>query len=279
MDGAKMDRRLTPATKNVAHTSLQGRLDRPRFSDGQAMEVVAPLVDLLTAPDGERDRQLVAGEAFCVIDHEAEMSFGFAVKDGYCGWVPSSALLPQRPKTHFVASTGTHLYPSPKVQGPEIMPLFMGAKLSVLETEGNWAKVEGGFVPAAHLRPLGDWLTDPAALAQSFLGTPYLWGGNSRAGLDCSGLVQAAFLACGIDCPGDSDLQARIGIEVEGKVQRGDLIFWKGHVAMVLDAVNLIHANGHHMAVAVEEIIAATTRIAGAGGGPVTARRRLLPRA
>lgn len=241
------------------------------------MEVALPLVDLLTAPAGVRDRQLIAGEAFCVIDDQDGMSFGFAAKDGFCGWLPTASLVAETAKTHFVASPGTHLYPTPKVQNPEIMPLFIGARVAVSAIEGAWAAVQGGHVPVAHLRALGDWLADPAAVAETFLGTPYLWGGNSRAGLDCSGLVQGAYLACGIACPADSDLQMRAGVEVSGPARRGDLIFWKGHVAMVLDQNRLIHANGYHMAVAIEEICVATTRIAHAGGGPVTARRRLLP--
>lgn len=240
------------------------------------MEIAVPLVDLLTAPDGVRDRQLVAGEGFCLIEDRGQMSFGFARKDGFCGWLARTALAPETAKTHFVASPGTHLYPIPKVQSPEIMPLFMGARLAVLGVDSSWARVAGGYVPLSHLRPLGDFLTDPAALAEGLLGTPYLWGGNSRAGLDCSGLVQAAFMACGIPCPADSDLQARAGIEVTGPTQRGDLIFWQGHVAMALDSKTLIHANGYHMAVAVEGICDATFRIAQAGGGSVTARRRLL---
>ncbi len=128
-----------------------------------------------------------------------------------------------------------------------------------------------------HLRALGEWCQDPVAVAEMFLGTPYLWGGNSRDGIDCSGLVQAALLACGRDCPGDSDQQAGIGTELaEGDaLRRGDLVFWKGHVAMVVDGDRLIHANGHSMSVAHEGIAACIERIAAAGGGPVTARRRV----
>ncbi len=241
------------------------------------MEVAPALVDLMTAPDGVRDRQLLAGEGFCVIEDRGGMSFGFATKDGFCGWVPTDALRPQTAKTHVVDSPSTHLYPEPRVQSTEIMPLFMGAAVSVQSVDGSWAAVQGGFVPLSHLRPLGVHRTDPAVVAESLLGTPYLWGGNSRAGLDCSGLVQASYLACDIPCPADSDLQARAGVDATGTTQRCDLIFWKGHVAMALDANRLIHANGHHMAVAIEGICDATIRIAETGGGPVTARRRLLP--
>jgi cell wall-associated NlpC family hydrolase len=132
-------------------------------------------------------------------------------------------------------------------------------------------------VPKPHLRPISHPFRDPVTVAQLFFGTPYLWGGNSAFGIDCSGLVQAALLACGIACPGDSDLQAALGNTVpdDAPMLRGDLIFWKGHVAMVVDDQTLIHANAHHMAVAYEPIDAAIARIKAQGGGTVTGRRRL----
>ena len=150
----------------------------------------------------------------------------------------------------------------------------MGARVEVLGQIDKWAETPVGYVPRSHLRALGDWLADPVSVAEKFLGTPYLWGGNSRAGIDCSGLVQAAFAACGIAVPGDSDLQQAVGAEVQGPLQRGDLVFWKGHVALVVDGDRLIHANGFTMSVAYEGTAACIARIA-AAEGPVTARRRL----
>jgi cell wall-associated NlpC family hydrolase len=148
--------------------------------------------------------------------------------------------------------------------------------VKVIGMSGAFAEVEGGFVPAAHLRAMGDWLADPVAVAEMFVGTPYLWGGNSRAGIDCSGLVQAAWLACGRDCPADSDLQQGMGeaLPEDAALRRGDLIFWKGHVALVVDETRLIHANGHSMDVRHEGIAEAVARITAQGGGPVVARRR-----
>ena len=198
-------------------------------------------------------------------------------KDGYCGWLDAAAVGPALVATHWVAAAGTHLYPEPRVQAPAVAALPFGAKLAVTGVQGAWAAVAGCVVPAVHLRTVGDMFHDPVAVAEMFLGTPYPWGGNSRDGIDCSGLVQAALLACGRDCPGDSDLQAGIGTELaEGDaLLRGDLVFWKGHVAMVVDGDRLIHANGHSMSVCHEGIAACIERIAAAGGGPITARRRV----
>jgi cell wall-associated NlpC family hydrolase len=162
------------------------------------------------------------------------------------------------------------------VQAKETASLTLGARLTVLGAQGKFSETNLGFIPTCHLRVIGDWFDDPVDVAQKFLGTPYLWGGNSRAGLDCSGLVQASLLACGKACPGDSDLQQALGRDIPqgAPLQRGDLLFWKGHVATVLDASRMIHATGHAMAVVIEETAAAIARIAAQGGGPVTHRRR-----
>lgn len=271
-----MDPRLHPATGRVAHVSLAGRTALP-LTGGDAAAVALPLADLLDAPQGARERQLAYGEAFCVIDRDRGHAFGFAEKDGYCGWLPEAALGPAQEPTHWVASTGTHLYKGPKVQSRDLAALPMGARLRVLGTSGAWAQVAGGWVPLGHLLPVGQWRHDPVMVAEGFLGAPYLWGGNSRAGLDCSGLVQMAHLACGIPCPGDSDLQEALGtgLDERAPLRRGDLLFWRGHVALAIDGTRLIHANGHTMNVAVEDMAECAARIAASGGGPVTHRRRM----
>lgn len=271
-----MDRRLTPYSGRLALNSLRGQVDAPAFTDGESAAVALPLVDLMTRPDGARDRQLPLGAALTVIDRRDGWAFVQAQRDGYCGWLPSAAIGPAIVPTHWIAAPASHAYAAPKVQAYDHFALPMGARLTVTATEGAFAATQVGFVPLPHLRPIGQSFDDPAEVARMFLGAPYLWGGNSHAGLDCSGLVQIAFHACGRDCPGDSDLQQAVGEPLsEGPpLRRNDLIFWKGHVALMLDDTRLIHANGHSMSVAIEDLTATITRIAAAGGGPVTARRR-----
>ena len=266
------DRRLTPATARVAHVSLQGLVDAAAFTEGEPAEIAVPLADLRGAPSGARDRQLIMGDAFLVIDRDQSHAFGMALKDNYCGWVAENALCPPTRVTHFVAVLGSHLYPEPRVQAEARGSLTLGTRLRVTGQQGAFAETPHGFVPVAHLRRLGDWHADPAEVAGLFLGVPYLWGGNSRDGLDCSGLVQAAMLACGRACPGDSDLQQGLGEPLDGSqpLQRGDLVFWRGHVAMMLDAGMVIHANGHHMAVVAEGLREVAERIE----TPVVALRR-----
>lgn len=274
---AKPDRRLTPSTHRVAHISLQGQIEVPMFTGGETQLIARPLADLLRSPNGARERQLALGESFTVIDHADNHAFGFATKDGYCGWLSDDALMVGPTPTHWVASPGTHLYPEPRVQSHETATLPMGAQVLVTATTGAWAQTPNGFVPLMHLRPIGDYLTDPVTVAESFLGTPYLWGGNSRAGIDCSGLVQMCHLACGLPAPGDADLQEVMGAAIGDNTQlaRGDLLFWAGHVAMVVDDQRLIHANGHTMSVAYEDIKPCIARILAQNGGAVTHRRRL----
>ncbi len=268
------DWRLTPATARIAHVSLRGIVAAPAYAEGEALEVVVPVADLARSPGGGRERQLLLGEGVLVLDRDGGWAFGQSARDGYCGWVPSFALGPPTAPTHRVASLGTHLYPEPRLQARASGSLTMGARLRVDAVQGAFAVTPAGCVPAAHLRPLGEVETDPLAVAAQFLHVPYLWGGNTRDGLDCSGLVQAALLACGVPCPGDSDLQRALGRPAEGPPRRGDLLFWQGHVAWVADAGTILHANGHHMAVEYENLEAAKARIAAAGGGPVAVHRK-----
>lgn len=273
-----MDRRLTPATPRIAHVSMKGRVDVPVYTEGTPMRVAVPVANLLRAVKGARERQLLMGETFVVIDRNEGHAFGFAAKDGYCGWLDEAALSRGPVPTHWVCTPRTHLYPEPKVQAPEVCALTLGAQVEVTAQQGKWAETTQGFVPASHLKPLGDWFSDPVSVAETLLGTPYLWGGNSSAGIDCSGLVQLCHWACGIGVPGDSDLQETVGQELAATtdLRRGDLIFWRGHVALVADDQWLIHANGHSMSVAFEGIQPCIDRILGQEDRPVSHRRRLV---
>lgn len=259
------DRRLTPANGRVAHASLIGRVQAARYVQGTWARLVVPLADLLRAPDGQRDRQCLMGDRVLVLEQGERFAFVQAEKDGYCGYLTLGALGKDVPQTHWVSAPATHLYTTPGIKLREAAGLTLGAQLCIRgQDEKFFETADGLFVPRQHLRPMVERLTDPAHIAEMFLGTPYLWGGNSRGGIDCSGLVQAALLACGIPCPGDSDLQfAALGRPIaDGGVRRGDLFFWRGHVAMAVDPDRIIHANGFRMAVTQEGIAEAMARIA-----------------
>jgi cell wall-associated NlpC family hydrolase len=273
------DRRLTPANGRVAAAHLRGQVAAERYVAGEAAAVAAPVADLRAGPGGGRNRQLLWGEAVTVYEREGGWAFVQAARDGYVGYLEEAALGPPVAATHVVAVPATHLYTAPDIRAPELCGLSFGARLRVVSGRGAFLETDGGlFVPRVHLRPANRPFADPATVAQLFFGAPYLWGGNSIRGIDCSGLVQAALLACAIPCPGDSDLQAAhpgfADLAPDTPLERGDLVFWRGHVGLMVDDQTLLHANAHHMAVAYEPIAEAAARIDAAGGGPIVARRR-----
>jgi cell wall-associated NlpC family hydrolase len=273
------DPRTTPANDQVAHVSVAARFPDLMPVEGERRGVAVPLADLRRRPEGPRDRQAAMGEAFLALEDRDGWTFGTLVRDGYAGWIQTVKLGPRAEANYMVAVRGTHLYPAPDIKREPLAALSFGARFRIVsETDRFMETAAGAYLPKPHVRPIERPFRDPVTVAQMFFGTPYLWGGNSGTGIDCSGLVQAALLAAGVPCPGDSDLQeAALGTALAPGIapERGDLYFWKGHVAMAVDGETLIHANAHHMAVAYEPIATAIARIAAQGGGAVTSRRRL----
>ncbi|MCC5956270.1 MAG: C40 family peptidase, partial [Natronohydrobacter sp.] len=270
------DPRLTPFSGRVAHISLQGQIDAPTYTAGENMRVCNSLVDLLRSPDGPRDRQILQGARVCVIDRDGAFAYVQAEADGYCGWVLSDALGADFSVTHQVVARSTHRYSAPDLKSPERGALSLNAQLEITGKDGRFLRCRDGFwLPEQHLKPVDQHATDPVSVAESLLGTPYLWGGNSAFGVDCSGLVQLALHACGIPCPADSDQQKQaLGVTLaEGEPpKRGDLLFWRGHVAWVSATDMILHANAHTMSVAYEPLLTAIKRIA--PEGPVTRHAR-----
>lgn len=270
------DPRLTPVNARVADIALRGQVDSAHFTRGAARQLTVPVADLLHAPDGRRQRQLLMGAP--VTCHEVHDGWSFVqAEDGYVGYLPEETLADGPTPTHHVTARATHVYSAPDLKSPERATLSHATRLAVLSTEGTWAETPIGYVPAQHLAPLAARATDPVTVALLYLGTPYLWGGNSVFGIDCSGLVQAGCRACGIACPGDSDLQAATlgdALSPDAPLHRGDLIFWRGHVAWVLDAAHILHANARAMAVSIEPLEPAIARIY-ADRAPVISRKRL----
>ncbi len=249
--------------------------DPERVDRHEPARITQPVVDLCSAPGGARDRQLLYGERATILGTHAELNYIRAEKDGYIGFVLSSALGSPQETTHQVTALATHAYESADFKSAEQATLSFGSCLSGLSEGPRFLETEIGFIPKQHIAPVGWHARDPVSTARLFIGTPYLWGGNSRLGLDCSGLVQAALLSCGVPCPGDSDQQmAALGSAFSGPVRPGDLYFWRGHVAMAATPDTLIHANAHAMATVFEPLESALSRIA-ATDGPLLAQRRL----
>lgn len=274
--------RLVPARPDLAAEDLRGRVEAERFACGQPRQVTADLLDLTLTPDTGTGiaTQLLHGEGFTVYESRADgLCWGQSALDGYVGYVATDGLgPPEAGEEMIVTALASHVYAEPRLKARSSRELPFRARLRVAGREGGYTRLASGeFVPTTHLEPArGDFV----AQAERLIGAPYLWGGRSPRGLDCSSLVQLALDAVGFPAPRDSDMQAAtIGqaLVEDAALQRGDLIFWKGHIGILTDPATLLHANAYHMAVAVEPLAAAVKRIAAGGDGPVTFRRRIEP--
>jgi cell wall-associated NlpC family hydrolase len=274
------DLRSHLARPDLAAADLEGVVAAERYATPEPFELVRPSAALRRAPDpaAEQLDQLLLGERFDALEAAGDFVWGQARRDGYVGFVEAAALAPaQTPPTHWVRALRTFAFAEPSIKAPALGPFSLNALVAVVGGEGDFLKdAAGRWFWRHHLAAIGQFETDPAAICERFVGTPYLWGGRDSLGVDCSGLVQQALFACGLACPRDSDQQAVMGREIEpGRIVRGDLVFWRGHVGMMLDGARFIHANAHHMAVAIETLNEACARIDSKGNGLPTAYRRL----
>jgi len=284
--GTPLDRRRNAWREDLAASELEGIVAAPRFAEGRPARVRWSAVALrrTPAPSVSFETEALFGERVTVFDEAAGWAWIQLARDRYVGYVPHDALAFDGVEpTHRVQALGTFLYPEPDIKSPPAQHLSLGAGLAVETVDGSFAKLAtGGFVIARHIVERTRFARDFVDIAERFIGTPYLWGGRSRLGLDCSGLVQIAMEAAGLECPRDSDMQeAELGSAVlvpadfEG-LERGDLVFWPGHVSVMVDAVMMVHANAFHMSVVVEPLRTAADRIArlASGGSRIRSIKR-----
>lgn len=281
----KRDPRLTPARPDLAAAHLRGEVEADHYIAGRPMHVRIGLADLRRAPSPSAplDTQALYGEDVTLYDDRDGWTWVQLARDNYVGYLPRNALAEGAAgATHRICVSRSFVYPEADIKAPVLDALPLGAAVKVEDEDSGLSRLAGGgFVFAAHLRPLGEKVNDFVAVAEGFLGSPYLWGGKSSLGIDCSGLVQIALSEAGVAAPRDTDLQERAlgaGLAIgEGpeELRRGDLVFFRGHVGIMCDAQRLIHANAHHMLVASEPLAEVRDRIRRKGGGDITAIKRM----
>ncbi len=259
------DPRITPARPDLAASYLEGKVTAARFVAGEVQEVINPVAPMRREPrpDSVLDTEALKGEHVTVFETTEEgWCWGQLESDRYVGWMPANALgAPGPAPTHRVRAVRMPVLVGPSIKVATYEMLSFGSKIAITRNEGSFAVTTGGFfVPQIHLAPLGSLDHDFVAIAERFINVPYLWGGKTSLGLDCSALVQLSLTACGIACPRDSYMQEdMLGVPVDAGrdfsgLKRGDLVFWKGHVAIAYDNAHFLHANAFHMAVAIEPV-------------------------
>ena len=261
----------------VAARSLEGVVPADRYVETVVRRVMVPSASLRRGASAEAEQmdQLLFGELFEVLDGADGWAFGQARRDGYVGYVEAAALgVPGPAPTHTVRALRTYGNSGPSIKTAPIGLYSMNALVCVEAEDGRFVKTAGGWFIAEHLAPIDQPAADFVAVAEQFVGTPYFWGGRESLGLDCSGLVQQALYASGRACPRDTDQQAALGEPVE-ELRRGDLVFWRGHVAIMINDTDIIHANATRMAVTIEPLAEAVARTSANGGGEPIAYRRL----
>jgi cell wall-associated NlpC family hydrolase len=281
-DVTDFDPRTTLARADLAEQALEGLVRAKAYRPIEPWQCAAPAAAVRKAPETEAEQldQVVFGEAFDVLDRQDGWLWGRARRDGSVGWVEAAAFAqPVLAPTHRVSAIRAHAYAGPDSKAAPLALLTLNALVTVERTEGGFAKVaRTGWIAESQLAALDAFERDPVAVAERYLGAPYQWGGRESLGLDGSALVQQALYACGRGCPRDADMQAAQTGEAIDRAQglrRGDLVFWEGHVGLMVDEALIIHADAHHRAVAVEPLADAEARHRKAGVGEPTGYRRL----
>jgi cell wall-associated NlpC family hydrolase len=281
-EGLARDPRLLPARDGIAADHLEGVVPAKRYISGKRRSVTAGSAALRNAPDAaaEQVNQALFGETFTVYDEHEGWAWGQLSADHYVGWMRADELGEAAPPTHRLRVLRSFIYEAPNMKSKPIKAVSMNALLALGEPDGNFTRVlNSGWIFSRHVSVLGDFELDFVDVASRFVGSPYLWGGRESAGIDCSGLVQVSLQATGKSPLRDSDMQEKsLGELVRpeadySNLQRGDLVFWRGHVGIMESPAMLLHASARDMHVEIEPLSEAIARIKPIAGEVRSVRR------
>ena len=265
------DTRITPIRRDLASTAYKAIVKRKKYVTAKLATVKSAFTPLYSNKGSKLSTQLLYGEECDVFETKNGWSWIQSRRDNYVGYTPTINLTRKIYKPNSkVISLRTVIYTKPDIKSVTKGYLSFNSLVEVIKIKGKYSLIKNlGWCPSLDLVKIKSSKFNHIDLSKQYLDTPYLWGGRDSMGIDCSGLVQNLHQINNRPFPRDTDMQEMFvtnEVKYEKDLKAGDLVFWKGHVAMMIDNSNIIHANAFHMKTAIEPLSTAKKRILKSNG-------------